>query len=312
MTSPITGIAYARLSAPDLDVMQDFLEAFGLVKVHRDNKRLYMRGIDQQPFIHVTELGPPGTIAFGYDAVDESVLHDFVKSGDAKAVEQIDEPGSGKRVILSAPDNFEIEIVTGRANIAPLPPREHVRGTEGASVRRGPSRIRRVSHGVITSPNMEQTLDWYHKKLKLIPSDEIYAGTPANRLGVFSRLDHGDKPVDHHISFVVRHPEAGAHHVSFEVEKADDIFMGHDHLQRQGKYEHIRGINRHALGSQLFDYWMSPFEQIHEHWISLEQMTAKSAFGSHRVDSDMAHDHGDKVTPRFARHASPFVPRRKD
>lgn len=311
MTSPITGIAYARLRAPDLDVMQDFLEAFGLVKVHRDSKRLYMRGIDQQPFIHVTELGEPGTIAFGYDAVDESVLHDFVKSGDAKAVEEINEPGGGKRVILSAPDNFEIEIVSGRANVAPLPPREHVRGSD-ATIRRGPSRIRRVSHGVITSPRLEETLDWYHKKLKLIPSDEIYAGTPENRLGVFSRLDRGDEPVDHHISFVVRHASAGAHHVSFEVEKADDIFMGHDHLQRVGKYEHIRGINRHALGSQLFDYWMSPFEQIHEHWISLEQMTAQSGFGSHRVDSNMAHDHGDKVTPRFSGHTSPFVPRSKD
>src|SRR5689334_12561887 len=106
MTSPITGIAYVRLSAPDLDVMQDFLENFGLVKVHRDSKRLFMRGIDTSPFIHVTELGPPGTISFAYDAVDESALHDFVKSGQAKAVEHIDEPGGGTRVILSAPDNF--------------------------------------------------------------------------------------------------------------------------------------------------------------------------------------------------------------
>lgn len=311
MGSPITGIAYARLRAPDLGAMQDFLEAFGLVKVHRDDERLYMRGIDEQPFIHVTELGEAGTIAFGYEAVDESVLHDFVKSGDAKSVEQIDEPGGGKRVILAAPDGFEIEIVSGREKVAPMPPREDVRGKD-ASVRRGPSRVRRVTHGVVTSPHLEETVAWYHSKLKLLPSDEIYAGTPENRLGVFSRLDRGDQPVDHHISFVVRHGSAGAHHVSFEVEKCDDIFMGHDYLQRLGKYEHIRGINRHALGSQLFDYWMSPFEQIHEHWTSLEQMNAQSGFGSHRVDSNMAHDHGDNVTPRFSKHSSPFVPRRKD
>ena len=309
MSSPISGISYGRLSAPDLGVMQQFLEDFGLVLVHRDARRLFMRGTGDAPFIHVTELGEPGTIAFGYDAVDESVLHEFVKSGAARAVESIDEPGGGRRVILAAPDGFEIEIVAGRQAPPPLPPREYVRGPQGASIRRGPSRVRRVSHGVLTSPQIQATMDWYHRTLGLIPSDEIYAGTPENRLGVFSRLDRGDEPVDHHVIFVVRHQKAGAHHLSFEVENADDIFMGHDYLQRLGRYEHIRGISRHALGAQLFDYWMSPYEQIHEHWISSEQMTSQSGFGSHRVDSDMAHDHGDKVTPRFSQHASPFVPR---
>jgi catechol 2,3-dioxygenase-like lactoylglutathione lyase family enzyme len=309
MASPITGISHARLSAPDLGVMQDFLEAFGLLTVHRDQDRLYMRGIDDSPFLHVTERGNPGTIAFGYEAVDESVLHDFVATGAAKSVEEIDEPGGGKRVILTDPNGFELEIISGREKAAPLPPRERVRGREGASIRRGPSRIRRVSHAVMTTPRMDETLAWYHKTLQLIPSDEIYGGTPDNRLGVFSRLDRGDEPVDHHVIFVVRHPTPGAHHASFEVENVDDIFMGHDYLQRLGKYEHIRGISRHALGSQIFDYWMSPFEQIHEHWISTEQMTANSGFGAHRVDSDMAHDHGDKVTPRFSKHASPFVRR---
>jgi catechol 2,3-dioxygenase-like lactoylglutathione lyase family enzyme len=305
-------MAYVRLSAPDLDVIQGFLEDFGLVKVHRDGKRLYMRGIDDSPFLHVTELGDPGTIAFGYDAADESVLRDFVATGAAKGVENIDEPGGGKRVILTDPNGLELEIVSGRAKVAPLPTRERIRSASGASLRRGPSRIRRLSHGVIATPKLNETVDWFHKTLQLIASDEIYGGTPDNRLGVFSRLDRGDMPVDHHISFIVRHSQAGAHHASFEVDLPDDIFMGHDHLQRVGKYEHVRGINRHALGSQLFDYWMSPFEQMHEHWISTEQMNASSAFGSHRVDSGMAHDHGDNVTPRFSRHASPIVPRRTD
>jgi hypothetical protein len=309
MASPITSIAYARLSAPDLGIMQEFLEAFGLTTVHRDSKRLYTRGIGDSPFLHVTELGPPGTIALGYEALDESVLRDFVAKGVATPLESMDEPGGGKRVILTDPTGCELEIVSGRAKIAPLPPREHVRGPDGASVRRGPSRIRRVSHGVLTTPRINETVEWYKKTLRLIPSDEIYGGTPDNRLGVFSRIDRGDEPVDHHVNFVVRHAKAGAHHVSFEVEQVDDIFMGHDHLGRLGKYEHIRGIGRHALGAQIFDYWMSPFEQIHEHWISLEHMTARSAFGSHRVDSGMAHDHGDNVTPRFSQHSSPYVPR---
>jgi hypothetical protein len=309
VASPITGMAYTRLSAPDLDVMQGFLEDFGLIKVHRDSKRLYMRGIGESPFLHVTERGDPGSIAFGYEAADESELRDFVASGAAKGIENVDEPGGGKRVTLTDPNGFLIEVVSGRQTIAPLPPRERVRGPGGASLRRGPSRIRRLTHGVLTAPRLDEAVKWYNKTLRLLPSDEIYGGTPDNRLGVFSRLDRGDEPVDHHVMFIVRHAHPGVHHVSFEVEYVDDIFMGHDHLKRVGKYEHVRGINRHALGAQIFDYWMSPFDQMHEHWISTEHMRVNSAFGSHRVDSDMAHDHGDNVTPRFAQHASPFVPR---
>lgn len=310
MASPITGIAYARLSAPDLGIMEEFQQAFGLLTVHRDADRLYSRGIGDSPFLQVTERGDPGTIAFGYDAVDESVLHDFVASGAARSVTDMDEPGGGKRIVLTDPNGFEVEVVSGRERAAPLQPRPAIRGPGGASIRRGPSRIRRLSHGVLTTPRMKETLDWYHTTLRLLPSDEIYGGTPDNRLGVFSRIDRGDEPVDHHVMFVVRHAKAGAHHASFEVEHVDDIFMGYDHLHRLGRYEHVRGIGRHALGCQIFDYWMSPFEQIHEHWISTERMNARSGFGSHRVDSDMAHDHGDKVTPRFSQHSSPMARRR--
>jgi catechol 2,3-dioxygenase-like lactoylglutathione lyase family enzyme len=301
---------YARFSAPDLGIMQDFLEAFGLATVHRDEHRLYSRGIGPEPFLHVTERGEPGVIAFGYEAVDDGALGDFVASRAAKGgIENVDEPGGGRRVVLAAPDGFEIEVVSGRGQTAPMPARERIRGPGGASLRRGPSRIRRLTHGVLTASRLDESVEWYNRTLGLIKSDEIYGGTPDNRLGVFSRLDRGDEPVDHHIMFVVRHRHPGAHHVSFEVEYVDDIFMGHDHLKRLGRFEHVRGINRHALGAQIFDYWMSPFEQIHEHWISTEHMTANSAFGSHRVDSDMAHDHGDNVTPRFAKHASAFIAR---
>ncbi len=309
MTSPITGIAYARLSAPDLDVMQQFLEDFGMVKAHRDSKRLYMRGTGDSPFIHVTELGEPGTIAYAYDAPDESVLRDFVASGAAKGIENIDEPGGGKRVVLTDPNGLSIEIVSGRERTALLPPRLDLRGPHGASIRQAPSRVRRMSHGVVATPRLNETIDWFNRTFRLIQTDELYLGTPENRLGMFSRLDKGETPVDHHIVFVVKNEKAGGHHTSWEVDHVDEIFVGHDYLKRTGRYEHIRGIGRHALGCQIFDYWMSPFEQMHEHWSTSEQMNAHSGFNQHRVDSNMGHDHGEKPTPRFSKHASAFVPR---
>jgi catechol 2,3-dioxygenase-like lactoylglutathione lyase family enzyme len=309
MTSPITGIAYARLSAPDLDVMQGFLEDFGMVKVHRDDQRLYMRGTGDSPFIHVTELGEAGTIAYAYDAADESVLHDFVKSGAAKAIETIDEPGGGKRVVLTDPNGLSIEVVSGRQKIAPLSPRVQLRASTSPSMRQAPSRVRRISHGVIATPKLNETIDWFNNTFKLIQSDELYIGTPENRLGMFSRIDLGEQPVDHHIVFIVRNEKAGGHHTSWEVDHPDEIFVGHDFLKRKNKYEHIRGIGRHALGCQVFDYWMSPFEQMHEHWSTSEQMNSSSSFNQHRVDSNMGHDHGEKPTQRFSKHASTFMPR---
>lgn len=309
MTSPITGIAYARLSAPDLDVMQEFLEDFGMVKVHRDAKRLYMRGTGDSPFIHVTELGEPGTIAYAYEAADESVLRDFVASGAASGVEEIDEPGGGRRVVLTDPNGLSVEVVSGRARAAPLPPRVDVRGADGPSIRLAPSRVRRMSHGVIATPKLNETIDWFNSTFRLIQTDELYIGAPENRLGMFSRLDQGERLVDHHIIFIVRNEKAGGHHTSWEVDHVDEIFVGHDFLRRRGKYEHIRGIGRHALGCQIFDYWMSPFEQMHEHWSTSEQMNARSGFNQHRVDANMGHDHGEKPTPRFSKHASAFVGR---
>lgn len=312
MASPISGIAYARLSAPDLDVMQEFLENFGFVKAQRDDKRLYMRGTGDLPFLHVTELGDPGTVAFGYTAADNSVLDSYVASGAAKAVEPINEPGGGKRVIFTDPNGFEIEVVSGRQKIAPLSPRMTIRPPGGSSLRMAPSRVRRIAHGVIAAPNLQETIDWYHKMFKLIPTDELYVGTPENKLGMFSRLDKGEELVDHHVLFVVKNQQVGSHHTSWEVDDVDEIFVGHDHLKRAGKYEHIRGIGRHALGCQIFDYWMSPFEQMHEHWSSSERMNINSAFNQYRVNSNMGHDHGEKPSPRFSKHASAFVPRRKD
>ncbi len=40
----VTDVAYARFEAPDLDPMETFLVDFGLIRQHRDDDTLYMRG----------------------------------------------------------------------------------------------------------------------------------------------------------------------------------------------------------------------------------------------------------------------------
>ena len=85
----------------------------------------------------------------------------------------------------------------------------------------------------------------------------------------------------------------------------DDIFFGANHLHRSS-HDHVRGIGRHALGSQIFNYWMSPFNQMHEHWSSSEKMNAASGMNYVQIGEGMSHD-SDKPPERFTKHASPFV-----
>lgn len=306
MTSLISGMAFVRLSAPNLDIMEAFLLDFGMVTAHRDKNRLYMRGIGDTPYLHITERGEAGVISYGYNVDSVEVLHDLVARGDAKAIDALDGPGGGYRVRLTDPDGCQVELVAGRTPVAPLPPRARVRGADGISRVEGPARIMRIVHTAVATPDPRRTLSWYQQRLGLRPTDELYIGTQDNLLGQFDRVDRGDELVDHHIIFVFSGARAGMHHVSFEVETVDDIFFGFNHLEHK-KYDHVRGIGRHALGSQIFDYWMSPFEQMHEHWISSEKMNAASATNYIQIGAGMQHDTGEKPPERFVKQATPYI-----
>ena len=51
------GVAYVRFSAPDLDEMEAFLTEFGMARAERSGDALYMRGLDENPFLHESHLG---------------------------------------------------------------------------------------------------------------------------------------------------------------------------------------------------------------------------------------------------------------
>lgn len=306
MPSLISGLSFVRLRAPDLGRAQAFLEDFGMTTADRDARRLYMRGIGESPFLHVTELGEPGLVSFAYQLRDPEQLHDVATMPGALSVEALDAPGGGKRVRLRDPNGLCIELVAGQEPVASLPARPMVRPPDGQSRQAGPARVRRIAHTAYMAENLPEVIDWYQRTLGVIPSDELFVDEPNNVLGRFDRVDLGEELVDHHVIFMLRGKRTGMHHVSFEVEGVDDIFFGYDHMLSRS-HDHVRGIGRHALGSQIFNYWMSPFDQMHEHWISHERLTASSRFNHIRIGEGMSYDTGEAPPRRFVEQATPIA-----
>jgi len=122
----VKDIAFGRLRSPDLDLQEKFLTDFGMTRAARTKDKLFMRGTDPDHHIHVTELGDPAFVGIAFHAHVEEDLHTLSKGVDgASAVEEIDEPGAGKRVRLTDPNGLQIEVIWGQETLDPLPVPEH-------------------------------------------------------------------------------------------------------------------------------------------------------------------------------------------
>src|SRR5262245_30670199 len=198
----VTDMAYGRLRAPDLDRMEEFLTRFGMIRSDRTATTLYMRGTDPLHHIHVTEKGDPKFVGFAYYAASEDDLARIAKAPGASGIETIDQPGGGKRVRLTEPNGYQIEVVHGIAAVAPirLALRQKLNTGEAPLSRAGelmrlprePAHVKRIGHGVINTPKFSETVAWYREHLGFICSDDVYAGEKAKLIGSFNRCDRGD------------------------------------------------------------------------------------------------------------------------
>src|SRR5207245_11063216 len=91
----VSDMAYGRLRAPDLDVMEEFLTRFGMVRAERTPTALYMRGSDPSHHIHVTEKGEPKFVGFAYHAQTADDLKKLGQQAGAPRAETTAEPGAG-------------------------------------------------------------------------------------------------------------------------------------------------------------------------------------------------------------------------
>ena len=301
----IKDLAYVRLAAPDLDVMEKFVTDFGLVVTKRDEDRLYARGTDPAPYVHVTERGEPALKGLAFEAASAEDLAAAAKLDGASPVEKIEAPGGGQRVRFTDPDGLAIEVVHGRELLGPLPVRSAEslnRGSErtrlGALQRlpKGPSCVKRIGHAGLHVTDFRRSEAWYKSRFGFLSSDEIYLGEKENVMAAFLRCDLGDVHADHHTVVFIGSGRVGLDHVAFEVEDFDAVMLGHEHLENAG-YEHRMGVGRHILGSQVFDYWNDPWGHMHEHFTDGDLLNARHPTESHDPQTALGNQWGTAIAP---------------
>lgn len=280
-TIKVHDLAYIRVRLPDLERAEKFLTDFGLLRVERTEDRLYMRGTGPSHHIHVTERGDDKLLSLAFSAASQADLQAATSVPGASVIEDIQEPGGGKRVWLSDPDGNRIEIVWGIKSVDPIalgrhPLNDALNGLQRAGMlmrhQHGPSKVLRIAHALLSTTSPPRMLAWYREHLGLLCSDEIVLQDGAIGLS-FNRLDRGKEFVDHHVLGIQSGATPGLNHVSFEIQDVDDLMLGHEHLKRQG-HEAMWGIGRHVYGSQIFDYWLDPWGFMYEHWTDTDRLNA--------------------------------------
>lgn len=291
----VEDIAYVRLRAPDLDQAETFLTDFGLTRSARTDTALYMRGTDPDHHAHITELGgEAGFIGFAFRASSADDLKTFSDVEGASEIEDIDEPGGGKRVRIADPNGLQIEVVHGIEILDPLPVAnkydwnfgtDHKRLGDILRLKRNVCPVKRLGHIVFNVVDFAACDEFYRHHFGLLHSDEMYEDDNSKTETAFMRCDRGDIYVDHHTVLLVPGPECAFNHAAFEVEDLNAIFVGHDYLKSKN-YEPHWGVGRHVLGSQIFDYWKNPWGQVHEHWTDGDLLNASTPTGrTHRSEA---------------------------
>ena len=304
----VRDLAYARFRAPDLDLMETFLEHFGLTRSARTETALYMRATDNDHHVHVTELGEPAFVGPAFYASSEADLGILSQSEGASSVEEIKEPGGGKRVRMKDPDGFEVEIVHGIKTLEKIPVKNSYKTNNGNDIRRkgelvrlesGPVQCKRVGHIVLNVTNFKASDSFYKSNFGFISSDECQ-NSDGETIFAFNRLDKGKEYVDHHTLLTVPATEASLGHLAFEVEDINAVYLGHEHLKSKG-YQHSWGIGRHILGSQIFDYWFDPLGFRVEHWTDGDLLNNEIPMGNTPADTALDVQWGTKAETRIGK-----------
>ena len=122
-------------------------------------------------------------------------------------------------------------------------------------VKAPPVRPRRLSHVLIFTRDVEESIKFYERTLGLRLSDK------ASDIVAFLHGIHGS---DHHLLALVKSSAPGFHHCSWDVASINDIGVGAMRMHDKG-FQKGWGLGRHVLGSNYFHYVQDPWGSFSEY-----------------------------------------------
>jgi catechol 2,3-dioxygenase-like lactoylglutathione lyase family enzyme len=312
----IEDVAYIRVAVDDLEEQERFLLDFGMLRVHRTDRALYMRGAGTQPVIHISELrSDEYRPAIGLVAASLADLESCARAFGV-AVEKNAEPGGGAIVRVTDPAGFQVQILHRppaeqlllRA-IRPsnFGPGRFAYGRLNAKQRfeSSASHVLRLGHVVMFVPNCDQVFDWYARHFNFRISDSLCSPQDESRsMLIFARCGLGQRFTDHHtlafidLSAFPNLRERTFDHSAYEVLDWDDLMVGHDYLASAGR-THSYGVGRHVAGGMVFDYWRDSAGNKVEHWVDGDYVNDDYEKTRHALGSVPAKSWGPELSASF-------------
>ena len=119
----------------------------------------------------------------------------------------------------------------------------------------------RLGHVILFSPDPKRQAAFYQDALGMKLSDSVGDG-----MVIFLR---GASDGDHHLLGLLKDPNPGLHHASFEMDSPDHIELGARRMREAG-FAHVWGTGRHSVGSNLFHYLRDPWGTLAEYFYDLD------------------------------------------
>lgn len=285
-------LEYLLWDVADLSAQAEFLTDFGMHVAVADDRSLYMRGNGVQQYLYLGRKADKTTFVGAGFCVNDYTDLETLSNATGHPIAQLDRPGGGHVVTLAGPNGIVIEICHGIRPAEPIPTRTDAlpvntpdrkeRVNRGQRPALEPAPIMKLGHVVTGANRIEEAGQWYMRHLGLIATDILCIGTGDPAI-LFLRLDRGEDVADHHTLVVGKGAGEGYIHSAYEVVDLDAVAQGQQYLKSR-KREHVWGIGRHILGSQLFDYWKDPAGFEFEHYADGDVFTADHPTHYHPLD----------------------------
>ena len=267
----IRTLQHVGLTLPKPDDAAKFYAAFGLDVGESDGRVIARCAGRSQDQVVISEGNKPGLgyLSFGTRAADIAPTKAKLEAAGVKLLDPPHQGAPEHGLWFRDVDGNLIHLGTEAAAMPRDGQKVNV-NTSGGMVRRNergalpfgtdPKPIR-LGHVILFSPDPTKQARFYQDVLGMKLSDTVGDG-----MVIFLR---GASDGDHHLLGLLRDPNPGLHHQSFEMDSLDHMMLGSRRIFDAG-YKHVWGTGRHTVGSNLFHYFRDPWGTLAEYFYDID------------------------------------------